>query len=78
MIPAEFTFNRWRHETVQKNESAVAGETPVSANIPKSCFDVARALGDAASTVKRFYVRMLEPGVEKKWFNAHAEGRESH
>ena len=25
--------------------------------------------GDAESTVKRFYVRTLEPGVGKKWFN---------
>ena len=31
--------------------------------------DVARAMGDAEGTVKRFYVRTLEPGVGKKWFN---------
>jgi len=26
-------------------------------------------MGDAESTVKRFYVQTLEPGVGKKWFN---------
>jgi hypothetical protein len=26
-------------------------------------------MGDAESTVKRFYVRTLEPGVGKKWFS---------
>jgi len=25
-------------------------------------------MGDAESTVKRFYVQTLEPGVGKKWF----------
>jgi hypothetical protein len=35
----------------------------------RSSGDVARAMGDAESTVKRFYVRTLEPGVGKKWFN---------
>ena len=28
--------------------------------------EVLRAIGDAESTVKRFYVRTLEPGVGKK------------
>jgi hypothetical protein len=31
--------------------------------------DVARAMGDAEGTVKRYYVQTLEPGVGKKWFN---------
>lgn len=35
----------------------------------RSAGDVARAMGDAEGTVKRFYVRTLEPGVGKKWFN---------
>ena len=35
----------------------------------RSAGDVARAMGDAESTVKRFYVQTLEPGVGKKWFN---------
>jgi len=35
----------------------------------RSSGDVARAMGDAESTVKRFYVRTLEPGVGKDWFN---------
>jgi len=30
---------------------------------------VARAMGDAEGTVKRFYVQTLEPGVGKNWFN---------
>lgn len=34
----------------------------------RSSGDVARAMGDAESTVKRFYVQTLEPGVGKKWF----------
>jgi hypothetical protein len=36
----------------------------------RSSGDVARAMGDAESTVKRFYVRTLEPGVGKDWFKA--------
>lgn len=35
----------------------------------RSAGDVARAMGDAESTVKRFYVQTLEPGVGKKWFS---------
>jgi len=31
--------------------------------------DVARAMGDAEGTVKRFYVQTLEPGAGKNWFN---------
>jgi hypothetical protein len=34
----------------------------------RSSGDVARAMGDAESTVKRFYVQTLEPGVGKSWF----------
>ena len=35
----------------------------------RSSGDVARAMGDAEGTVKRFYVQTLEPGVGKNWFN---------
>ena len=35
----------------------------------RSAGDVARAMGDAEGTVKRFYVQTLEPGVGKNWFN---------
>ena len=35
----------------------------------RSSGDVARAMGDAEATVKRFYVQTLEPGVGKNWFN---------
>jgi hypothetical protein len=35
----------------------------------RSSGDVARAMGDSESTVKRFYVRTLEPGIGKEWFN---------
>jgi hypothetical protein len=39
----------------------------------RSSGDVARAMGDAESTVKRFYVRTLEPGVGKEWFELSHE-----
>jgi integrase len=39
----------------------------------RSSGDVARAMGDAESTVKRFYVRTLEPGVGKEWFDLSHE-----
>jgi hypothetical protein len=35
----------------------------------RSSGEVARAMGDAEGTVKRYYVRTLEPGVGKRWFN---------
>ena len=35
----------------------------------RSSGDVARAMGDAEGTIKRFYVQTLEPGVGKKWFD---------
>jgi hypothetical protein len=35
----------------------------------RSSGDVARAMGDSESTVKRFYVQTLEPGVGRDWFN---------
>ena len=38
----------------------------------RSSGDVARAMGDAEGTVKRYYVQTLEPGVGKKWFNLPA------
>jgi hypothetical protein len=40
----------------------------------RSSGDVARAMGDAEGTVKRFYVQTLEPGVGKKWFNVPVTG----
>ena len=39
----------------------------------RSSGDVARAMGDAEGTVKRYYVQTLEPGVGKKWFNLPAD-----
>jgi hypothetical protein len=38
----------------------------------RSSGDVARAMGDAEGTVKRYYVQTLEPGMGKKWFNLPA------
>ena len=34
----------------------------------RSIGEVAKAMGDAESTVKRFYVLTLEPGVGHDWF----------
>jgi hypothetical protein len=34
----------------------------------RSIGEVAKAMGDAESTVKRFYVQTLEPGVGHEWF----------
>jgi hypothetical protein len=34
----------------------------------RSIVEVAKAMGDAESTVKRFYVQTLEPGVGREWF----------
>jgi hypothetical protein len=34
----------------------------------RSLGDVAKAMGDAESTVKRYYTETLEPGTGKKWF----------
>jgi hypothetical protein len=34
----------------------------------RSIGEVAKAMGDAESTVKRFYVQTLEPGVGREWF----------
>jgi hypothetical protein len=34
----------------------------------RSLGDVARAMGDAEATVKRFYVQTLEPGEGRMWF----------
>jgi hypothetical protein len=37
----------------------------------RSLGEVAKAMGDAAeSTVKRFYVQTLEPGIGRDWFQA--------
>jgi hypothetical protein len=34
----------------------------------RSLGEVAKAMGDTESTVKRFYVETLEPGVGHEWF----------
>jgi len=34
----------------------------------RSLGEVAKAMGDAESTVKRFYVQTLEPGIGHDWF----------
>jgi hypothetical protein len=34
----------------------------------RSIGEVAKAMGDAESTLKRFYVQTLEPGVGHEWF----------
>jgi hypothetical protein len=31
--------------------------------------DVAKAMGDAEATVKRYYIETLEPGVGHEWFS---------
>jgi hypothetical protein len=36
----------------------------------RSIGEVAKAMGDAESTVKRFYVQTLEPGAGHEWFEA--------
>jgi integrase len=68
------TFNRWRRELckemrVRWPENCLRNSYATYAQTFRSSGDVARAMGDAESTVKRFYVRTLEPGVGKKWFN---------
>jgi len=55
----------------------------IKIKIPENCFrnsyatygltfrslgDLAKAMGDAESTVKRYYTETLEPGTGKKWF----------
>ena len=42
---------------------------PPYAQTFRSSGDVARAMGNSESTVKRFDVRTLEPGVGKDWFD---------
>jgi hypothetical protein len=34
----------------------------------RSLGDVAKAMGDAEATVKRYYTETLEPGTGRKWF----------
>ena len=68
------TFNRWRRELckemrVRWPENCLRNSYATYAQTFRSSGDVARAMGDAESTMKRFYVRTLEPGVGKKWFN---------
>ena len=67
------TFNRWRRELckemrVRWPENSLRNSYATYAQTFRSSGDVARAMGDAESTVKRFYVQTLEPGVGKKWF----------
>ena len=68
------TFYGWRQELckemrVRWPENCLRNSYATYAQTFRSSGDVARAIGDAESTVKRFYVRTLEPGVGKKWFN---------
>jgi len=67
------TFNRWRRELckemrVRWPENCLRNSYATYAQTFRSSGDVARAMGDAESTVKRFYVQTLEPRLGKKWF----------
>jgi hypothetical protein len=68
------TFYGWRQELckemrVRWPENCLRNSYATYAQTFRSSGDVARAMGDAESTVKRFYVQTLEPGVGKEWFN---------
>jgi len=75
MIPmADSTFYGMRQELCKEMrirwpENCLRNSYATYAQTFRSSGDVARAMGDAESTVKRFYVQTLEPGVGKKWFN---------
>jgi hypothetical protein len=59
-----------REMRVRWPENCLRNSYATYAQTFRSAGDVARAMGDAESTVKRFYVQTLEPGVGKKWFHA--------
>jgi hypothetical protein len=75
VIPvADSTFYRMRQKLckemrVRWQENCLRNSYATYAQTYRSSGDVARAMGDSESTVKRFYVRTLEPGVGKEWFN---------
>jgi hypothetical protein len=58
-----------REMKVRWPENCLRNSYATYAQTFRSSGDVARAMGDAESTVKRFYVRTLEPGTGKKWFS---------
>jgi hypothetical protein len=72
------TFYGWRQELckemrVRWPENCLRNSYATYAQTFRSSGDVARAMGDAESTVKRFYVRTLEPGFGKRWFSLSGE-----
>jgi hypothetical protein len=73
VIPvADSTFYRMRQnlcKEIRWPENCLRNSYATDAQTFRSSGDVARAVGDAKSTVKRFYVRTLEPGLGKDWFN---------
>ena len=74
MPMASKAFYSMRRELCQKMsvrwpENCLRNSYATYAQTFRSAGDVARAMGDAELTVKRFYVRTLEPGVGKKWFS---------
>jgi hypothetical protein len=75
---ADSTFYRLRQKLckemrVRWPENCLRNSYATYAQTFRSSGDVARAMGDAESTVKRFYVRTLEPGVGKEWFDLSHE-----
>ena len=44
----------------------------------RSLGDVAKAMGDAESTVKRYYTETLEPGTGRKWFQVALRTAQKH
>ena len=74
---ARRAFNTLRRELckqmrVRWPENCLRNSFATYAQTFRSSGDVARAMGDAEGTVKRYYVQTLEPGVGKKWFNLPA------
>jgi hypothetical protein len=84
VIPvADSTFYRWRQKLCKEMkirwpENCLRNSYATYAQTFRSSGDVARAMGDAESTVKRFYVRTLEPGAGKEWFDLSAKGSPSN
>jgi site-specific recombinase XerD len=62
-----------REMRVRWPENCLRNSYATYAQTFRSSGDVARAMGDAEGTVKRFYVQTLEPGVGKNWFNLPAD-----
>ena len=79
VIPvADSTFYRMRQNLCKEMrvgwpENCLRNSYATYAQTFRSSGDVARAMGDSESTVKRFYVRTLEPGVGREWFNLQAK-----